>query len=98
MRVVVLGATGTIGSPLVRALERSGGRCGYAALGRNSEAANRDSGTDVVRFLAGVCGAPAAMNQTVARNDRIRELVPFALTSFNDAARAALQARGGGAK
>jgi uncharacterized protein YbjT (DUF2867 family) len=31
-------------------------------------------------------------NPTVAREDRIRELVPFQLTSFSDAARRALEA------
>jgi uncharacterized protein YbjT (DUF2867 family) len=33
-------------------------------------------------------------NPTVARDDRIRELVPFPLTSFEEAARAALRTRG----
>ena len=33
-------------------------------------------------------------NPTVARDDRIRELLPFPLTSFEEAARAALQTRG----
>jgi len=33
-------------------------------------------------------------NPTVARDDRIRELMPFPLTSFEEAARAALQTRG----
>jgi uncharacterized protein YbjT (DUF2867 family) len=33
-------------------------------------------------------------NPTVARDDRIRELVPFPLTSFDEAARAALRTRG----
>ena len=32
-------------------------------------------------------------NPTVARDDRIRELVPFPLTSFDEAARAALRTR-----
>ena len=33
-------------------------------------------------------------NPTVARDDRIRELMPFLLTSFEEAARAALRTRG----
>jgi uncharacterized protein YbjT (DUF2867 family) len=33
-------------------------------------------------------------NPTVARDDRIRELLPFPLTSFEEAARAALRTRG----
>ena len=33
-------------------------------------------------------------NPTVARDDRIRELMPFPLTSFEEAARAALRTRG----
>jgi uncharacterized protein YbjT (DUF2867 family) len=33
-------------------------------------------------------------NPTIARDDRIRELIPFALTSFDDAARAALSPPG----
>jgi hypothetical protein len=33
-------------------------------------------------------------NPTVARDDRIRELMPFPLTSFEEAARAALGTRG----
>jgi uncharacterized protein YbjT (DUF2867 family) len=33
-------------------------------------------------------------NPTVARDDRIRELIPFPLTSFEEAARAALRLRG----
>jgi hypothetical protein len=33
-------------------------------------------------------------NPTVARDDRIRELLPFPLTAFEEAARAALRTRG----
>jgi uncharacterized protein YbjT (DUF2867 family) len=52
-------------------------------------AAPRDAG----QRANGAAPVQGLRNPTVARDDRIRELVPFPLTSFDEAARAALRTR-----